>query len=915
MEGKYSHVLPLGRISLNTGLPEASLQDLNDNLFVHNFKYPDQLLYAGTASLGERRRKLLAKKDKSQMTQQKETIRKAVCALLNSGGGIVLVESCDDNYNFSKDGIGQDLEEALRELIYNSTAKCYDYSQEGSYLMIFVKPWGMQETLPKLCTLETGLFIRNGSSTTMANAMVMVDLINKKTNGKGKRRRLSTVPADQARALQSLLAREYLCLDEKLELGESDHIEYKDYSTGNFLHEIKKVIKKYFSSFGNSGGGWFIIGVDDTRTVKGCGKGTDRSEIESVIREALNNMIYVHLEDCKSEDKFYTLTIKYVQDGNKNTGYVIFLEMKQFCCLGFKMHPQSWILDCNHDHCGGKHVQVKQLTAAEWVKIMTNQETEPSLESQFKRLNIKKRPPLSKPVYSKRGLESLQDLQNSLFGNIEIKVIIKPDKLYEDLKAEHHGFKELIQVLKNLHKDSGAVLFVSRSWAVDVGKNRNPNVVCDIFLLSPNHHPTLYSVFNTEVYDKDYEYSRTAAFALKQKLVDIGSYTEKLCVIPAVQYLTTEHGESSYSWPVVQYPDTYKLEDLDTVKELLLSLTVVILSFRNLLSDKVGMEYFNLLTMEQYRVLSDKLPNQITFVHGPPGTGKTVIALEMIKRLKNRYRCSTEDILYICENKPLRNYVRSFNICDAMTRVLFQREDVNPKHIVVDEAQNFRTDKGDWFKKAEEIVMQSDGELWVFLDYFQSYHQKPTGLPEWKRQNKHTLTKVVRSPIEIYNVFLEKMKQFASSSKDDFLKTQLRESECSHGIEGLCEIKSLPREDILDDIARCCEKYLSGGYSQGDIAILCSTEDAVNNCKEPLYKRIKEITRKSRVLVNQFINAEEIRQDAIIVDSIRRFSGLERFIVFAINPVSFPRNINRNLFIGAASRATGKLHVFYEEKN
>ncbi|KAG8587778.1 hypothetical protein GDO81_005781 [Engystomops pustulosus] len=828
-------------------------------------KYPDNVLFTEEALLGEHRRKRM-KKDTA--THQRENIREAVCAVLNSGGGIVIIPSSDKDFKYSTDGLGLDLENELNKLICDlPSPDYYEFSQEGSDLIIFVKTWGRQKKYPKLCTADTGLYIRNFTSKKIATAMQVEDLIERKSQGEGKRFCSSTVPVDKS-VIEGLLKREYLCLNEKLEFSESNYVDFKDFSSEKYLQRIREEMKLYFSAFGNSSGGYLIIGVDDKGTVKGCARESNRSDLKCYIEECIKRMIFVHLGDCKQKNEFHTLTIKDVRNENNHSGFVICLEIKPVCCLCFVKDPQSWIFN-------GKPVQ---LSASEWVKIVAAHGSEPALEVQFERLTIEERPPLAKQVYTKKGMETLLKLQNNLFGNIEDRTIIKPDELFKDLKAQYPDLK---YQLNNLVPDSGAVLLVSRSWAVDVDQKSNPNVICDILLLSPNNYPTLYSVFSAEVSENDFFYAQKTAFALKERLVNIGGYKRKLCVIPKMLCLNAEDDNSSFPWLEMKYPETYKLPDLGSVKELLPSLTIVILCFRNTLGDKFGIELFNLLTIEQYKLLSTNLKMiPALFVHGPPGTGKTVIALEIIKKIRNIYDCSTDDILYICENRPLKEYVGSLNICRAMTRERFEtNEHIKVKHIVADEAQNFRVDKINWYKKAKDICQKSNGVFWVFLDYFQSYQKEATGLPEHTSQNKYLLTQSVRNPESIHKKIIQKMQTLASSK---FLKEQIEQFECCHGIEGFFQERRLLKEEIVRFVSQSCVKYLVDGYTQRDIAILCSKKEAAEEFKALLYKEMERPARKHKILV-KFRNAEEITEDGIIVDSVRRFSGMECCTVFVIN--------------------------------
>ncbi|XP_068122587.1 schlafen family member 11-like isoform X2 [Hyperolius riggenbachi] len=868
------------------------------------FPYPDIILDAGEATLGEQQRNKM--KDKTKKEKQREAIARAVCALLNSGGGIVVVRSDDPDYQYMKHGLGMDIENELKKLISSSKCEYCDFQQHGSYLLMFIKTWIVRNHNPKLCTLESGAFIRFLTLKKKLEPAEVCEHMEKKTRGEGKKPRLS-VDTSPLPYIKKLLKEPFLLLDEELDVGESDVVEFKNFASLKLIERMKEIIKEYVSAFANNNGGFLIIGVDDkTHRVKGCEAQFTEEKLQSVIEHSLSTLTHVHFDNCNpdrsnSTQDFYNITFKPVKDVNdEDKGFVIFLKIKPFCCLIFETDPQSWILD---DNCN-----IKRLSASEWTKMITKS-SELTLEEQFERLTIGEEPPQAKGVYRKKGLETFEQQQYNLYGSLDGGVTVVPDGLYLDLKEEH---PELEGLLQPLISDAEGIVIVSRSWAVDLELPSNPDVVCDALVLISGEHPKLYSVFKGDISEKEFDYSQGTALALRQKLVKMGSYTGKLCVIPAALRLNSTNKSSQFSWPEIIYPETYRMPDLDTIKKLLWSLAIVLLHFRSFLSDKVGTDYFNLLTTEQYEILSRKLFKGPYFVHGPPGTGKTVLAVMMIKKIKNTYNCSFEEILYICENAPLRDFVRRQDICEAVTRYWFLKDDYsNIKHIVADEAQNFQCGNGNWFSKAKRIV-GTRGSFYIFADHFQSCHGRATGLPPVEEQNMEVLTKVIRSPVNIYRHIRYLMNRIASTSKLDFLKDIMKGSECSHEVAGSWELRpNVAQEEIVKYVAETCDKYLSKGYSLKDIAILCSTKEVVDGFRPLLTQEMKKLSNKYKKKVS-FVDAGNIFGDHIVLDSVRRFSGLERQIVFAINPVCANPTVDDNVLLCAASRATAKIHVLYE---
>lgn len=215
--------------------------------------------------------------------------------------------------------------------------------------------------------------------------------------------------------------------------------------------------------------------------------------------------------------------------------------------------------------------------------------------------------------------------------------------------------------IKKLQIFKGLLIF-SRSWAVDVGLRQHPYVACDVLIVASEIFPRLYTIiednngfhFSTATV---LDYSKNIAYTLKQKLVNEGGYTRKVCVIPKVIVLG-RNGKGEKNSNSVAYPPAYKVVE-SGLKEFVQSLVIVLLKFKSVLSDQLGYEFFNLLTVKQFEILNmDFRKTPRLFIYGLPGSGKTIIAKEVIKRIKNVFRCSSKEILYVCENRPLCDAVR-----------------------------------------------------------------------------------------------------------------------------------------------------------------------------------------------------------------------------------------------------------------
>ncbi|XP_072574436.1 schlafen family member 13-like isoform X3 [Paramormyrops kingsleyae] len=824
-------------------------------------EFPDQVLFVGEVTLGENARGIM--QQKTEKHKQKQRILMAAVALLNSGGGIVCAEIKNKNYSYLSDGLGLDLEKDLQQLVNPSTLEDYFvFLQIGMNFFIFVKTWSSTGGRVRLCSIDTGLRKRSGTLVLNVENNAVTEFLRKQkmkrnlAKGQGdepvaKRRRF--LSGDRPNG-QQLFERQEVQPGEELPFGESVNVELKSFSNGkNLFKRLKEIIPKYVSAFANTDGGYLFIGVDDkTRKVVGCGKGLNKESIKTEVEDMCLRVISVHSSGCTQEnDCSVEVRILDVLGGNDPL-YVVAIHIPKFCCTVFEKDPDSWHLE---------GTEVCQIQAAVWMKKM--QVTDPDeFCAQFEKvLSQNSAPPKCKPVYGIKD-DHLSSLQQKLFPVYEGKVTITPD----DLKQNWEKYPNLQNLMP---EDSQGVLILSNSWAVDIDRPKNKEVICEALLICEHDYPKLFFMVENGSSDL-WEYAKDTAFHLRQKFVNLGGYSEWVCVIPQLvncktgQLLPRNQGSPD---TVIEhrYPKCYKPENMEEVRALLQALVIVVMSFTSALSNQLGQEFLNLLTFEQFQILHSKYDVQDMrqlFVHGYPGTGKTVLATLVIRRIKNTFGCETSNILYICENAPLnvssffiQNFVKycffkmyfkncffKIDLVTSVTEPFFFRkiyfmEELFPgiKHIIVDEAQNFCLE-GDWYKKARQIVEPENG---VFLDYFQQRYIEPNGLPLPSRQtNKVILVK------SLWN-------------------------SCMHSLSGYYEEIITTKKEKLSILTSLLKNPLRQGTFPKDIAIIGLTWISTDSVKLRLTWEINL----------PLGSAENLDENVVVVDSVRRFSGLERNIV------------------------------------
>ncbi|XP_048375200.1 schlafen family member 11-like [Sphaerodactylus townsendi] len=920
-----------------------------DELRLNVTNFPENVIDVGKITFGEdqRKRKKLDKSSKEKLDSQNIKLTRAACALLNSGGGVIRAEIENEKYSFMRHRIGLDIEKSFRDCVQSDLFNDYfDVVQDGLYLDIWVKTWSSemfsQPTViskARLCCLETGLLWRSGTSAVQMKPLEALNFLKekqasaKKDPGEvaglmSKRARLSDgiwhskeggvhVEEDILKAAARFLERDSLKFEESLDFSESTEVELKELTrVGDILEFVKATLPKYLSAFANTKGGYLIYGVSDDGKVTGYKENLEPDQLEIEVQEATE--ILPHFHFCGSFKKVSTeckILPVYEENGTRH-GYVFAVQVKPLCCAVFVAAPDSWIV---------KDRQVKKLRVDEWVELMTAEDPDLSHFNDGFQLELSRscKSPLSKSVYSAKGVACLKDLRSSLCPGDSSGICYKPEELCTELFSEYEGLKNIMhKKMKELQLSKGVLMF-SRSWAVDVGLQQNSWVACDVFLVATGTFPRLYTI----TVDEDcsvssvislLEYSTNVSHVLKQKLVNEGGYTQKLSVLSHVITLGISGEVKIDMSSQVTCPQPYLISSHE---DLIQALAIVLLRFRSFLSDQLGCEFFNLLTIKQHEILTKNLhKNKKLFIYGLPGSGKTIVALQIIEKMKNAFCCDSEEILYICENRPLCETVRMENICNAVTRASFLKGKYPPfvKHIIIDEAQNFQSGDGDWYGEAVKIT-QADahkpGILWIFLDYLQKTHSFSCGLPPpCDQQPQEWLTLGVRNATNIYDIMKKQMHSILSFRNELYipyeqLKKLVEEARCGHSLAGVLVEPEVNNENtIADYIVNHCLQYFRNGYSGKNIAILCNTATERDKYRLLLESKMSRHVRKLK-LSGGFSNADDPKGNSIVLDSVRRFSGLERSIVFSIYPLSVPVAIAANLLLCMVSRANLHCHL------
>lgn len=359
----------------------------------------------------------------------------------------------------------------------------------------------------------------------------------------------------------------------------------------------------------------------------------------------------------------------------------------------------------------------------------------------------------------------------------------------------------------------------------------------------------------------------------------------------------------------------------------------------------------NLKTREQLQILLTSCPKQ--WIVGPAGSGKTWLLEEKVLELAHRSLIRDENtdgnnkILVLCFNRPLQQHLKNLfqtrledllqgedvaSVIDVMTYDKFlsdhldvdvqlsdfkkkaliaqkyarlQQASVVPKcryrHIFVDEGQDLYFPK--WPELLQLFLQKDEDEddephfLWVMYDSNQHVQPSAENFRCFRQHLKNSshLTNVLRNTEKIFDM----SKKFYSS----VMPSMCPELRLGHKIVGRNVVldNSLPEQLKLEKgaqlVADHVQRFVSQNVQTRDICIL-TTEKTTRN------RLTKELDGHKIPCQNaeQHIQTEN---QAVIVESIRRFKGLESKVVILFDPLNAKSSLNQQsigLLYSAISR-------------
>ena len=242
------------------------------------------------------------KKQKNQAKKQgeinevsedpQELVLKNACALLNTGGGVLVIKIADFQ-SLAKDSVDnfwKTIEPRLSALITSSLTydEVFDRLEFSDEVLLFI-------SAPQhFCTLKYNLFLPSDISAYEASYEETLEVLEKQPSKWGKKKKPYPigVPLNNLPTVPKMLK-----CNQSLSFHESKQVEFKHWTSDKYLdhnnHGQRHSVEKWISAFANGSGGVILLGVTNKGCVLGQELNADNSPevMEQRVSSLFNKMI------------------------------------------------------------------------------------------------------------------------------------------------------------------------------------------------------------------------------------------------------------------------------------------------------------------------------------------------------------------------------------------------------------------------------------------------------------------------------------------------------------------------------------------------------------------------------------------------------------------------------------------------
>ena len=731
---------------------------------------------------------------------------------------------------------------------------------------------------------------------------------------------------------------------------ENETMEYKHYSIKEFrareiIKKLRTELRENISAFANHKGGSLVIGVEDKEgTVIGYPVTGNQQEAED---EKTNLTEYINktLRECiwngekpDSDTCYWDVFYHDVKSDKQTDHRLIEIAVNQIRGGMLLELPVYYTVDIDATNQSSR-LKKNPVELEEWTlrPQYNNGDNDDRLEKHVMKVNNSEKietqqrkvikgqerietnkivEELNKPniIHNAKTHKSFRESNSEYKTDVEVKMLSSHaccinDMIKNYLTGEHIWFPSIKSTLKSAppicekifeHIDQQKWEGIASAIVTQPEFHTSiANSVCDVLMISKYGSPKLFSCFKTgEFSDADKtEYALEFGRRLKNQFLH-SMFNAELLPLHFhfdVQVLTLlENGSVSISWnsfdkQPVRYPDQ-DYQDQSQYHVACTGLAERLLQPDHPLKNCRGQVLMEHLTDEQARLIVDR-KETILIIWGRSGTGKTAVALSMIKEAK----VSPEKILYICASVGVQSWVESQELCKVWNINRTDSLSGDQKSalkscdlLVVDDAhaivpgKHWEEDDNDLYKLLFTHSANTRAEVVIFLDPIQDFKdQIPENFQEKLRTLAVKVTKNILLPEKIQIYTLTKRIR-NSRGIQNFMQANQNQAEFEEEVECL---NARDGDDVtysyvgsrIEDVARSVDKILHSltrRYDRNSIVILSDDNEQLQKIPQKLKKDFRRAIQNPRTFPIK---------DTVMC-KLEEFGGLEADVILFLLP-------------------------------